>query len=728
MKLLLIVTLFALSLGPLAKDPPPTTQGAPADGQPQVSGPQGIGEAPLDTCDCPEIEALSTDVRAILEEAYRNQGEVPPFSFDEFTVTLAIQLMSEAQEDCLGVLSGSGARAQLEEWDALAQALPQAQLFDNNGVALPGSHVSLFREATTEGRTMIYHATINGERRAFILRRDENAQVTVEMLYLQTPLEELDLNGEDPNAPFTPPPFDPLLQVQTGPQGIQMERGVVTDDGHLLRFRAVAHEMPGYHPSQDSYQFSAGTTLTYGLDGPASIPQGPGMPSNPTGRELELEANVGQHRHADGTLLNETYDASFTYRDPDRELSFGVTGDERQGDRYNLSFGNAGPGGQGIQQVVQQGTVTRPDLFRLDEDELSFGELPTGVFGQENPFASPVAGLPECSEENTEEIEGVDCEETSPWSYHLEASGSMGSELDRYSFGVAHETEERTSFLVGDADLTMERYNLRGGTATDDTRLSFNLDQNPYAGLDGSVFLERDHETEEGDQQNLTFGLTRDEDFRGDVVHGASFDFTERSAVEETDLGNGFTLSTEERRQYGIEATEDGEVTLGASTFYGETYHLDVQGRGPAEVASYSNQTLATVTFNREGDYSALAMLGEAEMDPFGVRSWEIGLMHTEEGDGRATQGRLRITDSEGVFETPCQVVDLEDLYVQEGGQTFRCRLRISDEEGRRRVEMGFNAQRQLGDRGQLNREVLFVINPDGTTATRARLGAEIQF
>jgi hypothetical protein len=121
---------------------------------------------------------------------------------------------------------------------------------------------------------------------------------------------------------------------------------------------------------------------------------------------------------------------------------------------------------------------------------------------------------------------------------------------------------------------------------------------------------------------------------------------------------------------------------------------------------------------------------------------WEVGLMHTEEGGERATQGRLRIADSEGVFETPCQTIDLEaststagirpgpmrDIYVQEGDQTFRCRLRVSDIEGRRLVEMGFNAQRQLENGGQLNRELLFVISPDGSTTTQARLGTQINF
>jgi hypothetical protein len=84
MKLVLILSLFSF-LGlfsfekTLAKDPPPTTQaqGQPLGGEPQMTGPQGVGEAPLDTCNCPEVEVLSMDVRSILEEAYRNQGVVP---------------------------------------------------------------------------------------------------------------------------------------------------------------------------------------------------------------------------------------------------------------------------------------------------------------------------------------------------------------------------------------------------------------------------------------------------------------------------------------------------------------------------------------------------------------------------------------------------------------------------------------------------------------------------
>ena len=333
-----------------------------------------IGEQPLDVCNCPEIEELSLSVRGILEEAYANQGELPPFSFDEFTVTLALQLQAETSSSCLETIAGdprsfaaAGARGE--------NLFPEHSILDAQGNPVPGVGLLNYREATLSGRYAVFHAMVNGEPQVFVLRRNEDGQVTVTSHIPRLEVEALDF-GPEPGRVDVFRPNDLIISGSqeiienpaTGEELVRGERRIQrTFDGrHNLQFSGT---LAG-DEAADTLSLGAGTLLSFDIDGrndtgaTADEIANPNNPGPVAGTDLELRAQVsGTLSATTGELLQReiSYGATL-YGDDDRAFRFDVDETLYSDPRYQLQYGNAGEGGEVINGVIASGMIQRPSI------------------------------------------------------------------------------------------------------------------------------------------------------------------------------------------------------------------------------------------------------------------------------------------------------------------------------------------------------------------------------
>ncbi|MCF8060669.1 MAG: hypothetical protein K9K67_15305 [Bacteriovoracaceae bacterium] len=659
----------------------------------------------IDVCDCPELENLSGDVSDILEQAYANQGEVPPFSFDQFNLTLAIQLDADTAQTCI---------------DQLTENLGSVETVSEDIPVLP-NQLQLFRQASLEGRIMVYRAQVEGENRIFVLRRNEEGDVTVESfvdptIVAETPLEVV-------------PPADPSIRVETRDNGLSFGRVLPTDGGHLvetrLGFTCQGRPRPDGTCEANSVVFNGGATLTFGLDGPVD----PNTPA--TGREIELSADVEDSLALDGSRLNREVTAGAIYRDRDQELRFNITDDDYSDPRYSFQFGNAGADGQEITAVRNNLGVLRPELFRLSADGTSpAGSSSSGGKGAPVPVEGDLSVTPSGDDSL----------------YHFSITGEPGERPETLGFGLAEREGAESRYLLGSADFRSETYELAFGAGDADSRFNFEVDRSLYGGVDTSFLFQSERPLEEGDgTRRLTFGHAYDGQPNAEGVHTLSADVVDQRVAEGEAYANGDARRVNETTQRGFEYSSDNRVVLTYGRAVTETQIREgVPLRGPngeqagtqdIEIGSSSFRQLISLSMGEDSEYGLDALIESERRTGLHSAGYSLGISVADGERGRSGSAFVEITDSRGVLRSPCTEVSAE-VTVSEGYSPGRgsvprpngagtdglaCRFRYTNLNGQATQEFLVSRDQRLSDGSFLTQEYGFL--RDHTGETRPFLG-----
>ncbi|MCR9203416.1 MAG: hypothetical protein NXH75_02490, partial [Halobacteriovoraceae bacterium] len=646
-----------------------------------------LGELPLNVCDCPEIESLALDMREVLEEAYSNEGQIPPFSFDEFNITLAIQLESAPARPCLESILENPASFYADEGEedsSPENPFPPHIVLDANGQQVPNATFMYYREAALSGRYVVIHAEVNGEARVFLLQRNEQGETSVTS-YRPTPTIEglvidpstdfgLALNGPSPTAipqEDSPPPTEGLL-VQTnaavsedpftGQELVQGRYGVERTFTGPQRELSFSGMLEG-NEIQDTLTVSVGTTLSFDTDGQRLDDEGNLITTGETGsgQDVELRASaLERYSMTTGDLL-------------DRELSYGVTlfGEENRALRfdideglyrdpvYDLEYGNAGADGEAIQGVVQSLAISRPSLA------FNGGQTPQASSGSKG--GGPEDATPASS--GTQERGPIN-----EHLFHLGVTGEVGEDPASFDLAFAQTGSEETSYLTYQGNLEADTTSFALGQGNEDARFNLSLNNTPHRTIGSLMYQwDNDGETEEEADVIHTLGLGHEASERRGDVTTLSYD---REAISsgETPLEDGGTLTTVERTVLGAEADTEGAITLsyGTSLRQGQVVQVplrDAEGNltgntSPQELATDEREFETSLTILEDG-YSVTGSFSESigsiivDGDPTNFTGYSMGLAHSEQGGREQTTAELTLSDSEGVLGTPCENVSL---------------------------------------------------------------------
>ena len=649
-------------------------------------------ESGLDVCDCPEIESLSREVASILEQTYEDQEEVPPFSFDQFNLTLAIQLDSTTPRNCL---------------DQFTEALSPQEEEAPDLSGLP-DQLQFYRQAGLEGRIMVYHAEVDGVDRVFILRRNEDGEVTVEsfdapQVALESPEEVV-------------PPVDPTYRIERRDNGLTYGRVLPTDGGNLVETRLgfTCHGRQNIDGTCDasSVAFNGGATLTYGLDGPVD----PNAP--PSGRELQFSADVTETFSVDGTRLNRQLETGVAYTDDDQAYRFNITDDEHTVPRYDFQLGNAGLNGHNITGVRGDLAIQRPELFRLTADGSS--QAPAGGGKGEPPVPSQ---------------EGLNGPQPGVVSlHHFGLAGEFDGGPERLTFGLAERDGEESSYLLGSADFRSEHYELNLGAGDSESRFNFELDQSLYGGLDSTFLIQRERELEEG-TRTLTFSHEYDGQPEAPGIHTLSADIVDQRTTE-GEYTNGDTRRVIVADQRGIELSSEGSVVLTFGQAVTET-----QIREDRDVAFSSYTHLISASAGPDSEFGIDALIASEQGSILDSQGYTIGVSLSEEESGRSASTYAVLTNSRGVFGSPCSELSAEATISEgftrgrelpqaprgAGPDGLACRFRYTDRDGRISQELLISRNQQFDGGGYLTEEYGFLRRPNGDTAGVLSIRGEIQ-
>jgi hypothetical protein len=664
-------------------------------------------ESGLDVCDCPEIESLSREVASILEQTYEDQEEVPPFSFDQFNLTLAIQLDSTTPTNCL---------------DQFTEALsPQEE--EAPDLSMLPDQLQFYRQAGLEGRIMVYHAEVDGVDRVFILRRNEDGEVTVESF--DAPQVAIE------NPEEIVPPVDPTYRIERRDNGLTYGRVLPTDGGNLvetrLGFTCQGRQNIDGTCDASSVAFNGGATLTFGLDGPVD----PNAP--PSGRELEFSADVTETYSVDGTRLNRQLATGVTYTDDDRAYSLNITDDEHTVSRYDFQGGNAGLNGHNITGVRGELAIQRPELFHLTPDGSSSGP-PSGGGKGEPP-------VPSDGELNGPQPGVVSL-------YHFGLTGEFDGGPERLTFGLAERDGEESNYLLGSADFRSEHYELNLGAGDSESRFNFELDQSLYGGLDSTFLTQREIELEEG-TRTLTFSHEYDGQLEEPGIHTLSADRVDQRTTE-GEYTNGDTRRIIVADQRGIELSSEGRVVLSFGQAVTETQIREgVPVRGPGgeqagtqdiDVAFSSYTHLISASAGPDSQFGIDALIASEQGTGFDSQGYTIGVSLSEEESGRSASTYAVLTNSRGVFGSPCSELSAEATISEgftrgrelpqaprgAGPDGLACRYRYTNTDGQVSQEFLISRHQQFPGGGYLTQEYGFLSRPNGNTEGVLNIRGEI--
>lgn len=656
-----------------------------------------LGEQTLDVCDCPEIEQLSSDMREILEEAYANQGEIPPFSFDQFTVSLAIQVQAETPSGCLESIleSPENLLAQLPTEIPSENPMPRHLVLDARGRVVTDATLMSYREAALEGRYVVIRAEINGELQTFLLQRNEDGEVTVTN-YRPSPVV---MGFEiDPTRDYDHPLINPLTPRQELPETsvtIQTQTPATTwldprtgEEFVQARYQferrstGPRHELTytgfleGNEP-QDVLTVGAGATLSYDIDGTYLNEEGELSRTGEamSGHDLELRVSAQERRFmSTGELFERdlSYGATL-FGDDNRALSFDIDHGLYGDPTYDLEYGNAGRHGQDIEAVIGGLTIARP---QAGTSGAPMAPMVTG--GQPGPSAGKGGGPAPLAPGPGLEF-GAGPAERGPLNqdlFHLGVGGTIGESPTELSF--SHATTEGTStrYLAVARSLDEDRTSLRLGAGDEDSRLNFNLEDNPHM-TSASLLRQWQGETptDEDTEVTHTLGLSYQERAFQQGVSTLSYD-RETLETDTLQLEGDVTLRESERRVLSAQATTEGTLTLSFDSSLTRDYSMPIplrdeddrpiEGTRPYQFGTYERSYGGALEILEDGysvsgafseEFGSLPNPETGEMAR--TLGYSIDLSLAEENDQVRTVAELTLMDSEGFLGSPCETVSL---------------------------------------------------------------------
>ena len=709
-----------------------------------------IGEQPLDICNCPEIEELSLSVRGILEEAYANQGELPPFSFDEFTVTLALQLQAETSSSCLETISEDPLAFSAAGGGA-SNPFPEHSILDAQGNPIPGLGMLNYREATLSGRYAVFHAEVNGDPQVFVLRRNEDGQVTVSSHVPRLNVEALDF-GPEPGRVNVFRPNDLVISGSqqivenptTGEEFLSGERRIQrTFDGrHNLQFSG---ELAG-NEAADTLSFGAGTVLSFDIDGrndtgaTADEFEDPNNPGPVAGTELELRAEVsGTLSATTGDLLQRelSYGATL-FGDDNRALRFDVDETLYTDPRYQLQYGNAGDEGELIDGVISLGSIQRPSINGAG---VSLSGGGSGGKGEDTAAAASVEGglAPQAPDDGN--------------LFHLGVTGEFDENPSAFEFSLAQTDGEDFRYLSFDRDIDRDSFSLLAGAGDEDSRFNFQLDESVYGGRDASALYQwgADLPEEREGSREYTLGVSHDGNPYGDDVTELSFDV----AQSETETGayiNGDQRMITDRRVFNGEVATDGSALLSFESVTREGQVREIVQRNPdgspggmssEEVAHYERAFGTSLELLEGSGYTVAGHFSETYGSALGTEGYQIGLSHTEVRDGTVTSAELSLVDSEGVAGSPCESLDMVFTLSEYDGRApagaspgggfgqsggTQCGVHLQRTNGFDHYSAFYRDSEQIGTSGVLSQQFTVGNRQNGESFADANIGFNMTF
>lgn len=609
-------------------------------------------DSPTDVCDCPEIEGLSLDIRAILEEAYANQGEIPPFSFDEFNLLLAIQMSAESTQPCQESIL-----ANIDNFLPEEEPMPQHIFLDELGRTIPNGFIMNYREASLQGRLVVFRGEVNGEPRTFVLRRNDDGEVTVSSHRPNLNIESLNF---EPIQEMPSPTMDGLvvensgsltLDPRNGQEGTQgrynLTRTLETTNGNTLQFRGTleGNELDG---RSGIVTFGAGTTLSYDVDGYNETGSGP------NGVDLELRANISErYEMGSGDLIDRdlSYGATL-FGSEDTALSLDINERTYTDPTYNLQFGNAGREGQDIIAVRNAYSISGTSA------------------GNGGPSSSEGKGGTE--EEVPDEIE----QDRGPLNqdlFHLGVGGLVGEEPREYSFMFAQTDEERGLYFTAYRNISSDALSLTGGGGTQDRRLNFSFDENPDSTTGSLAYQWQDSDPDRQVTQIISADF-RQNPRDGEVTNlGYQREVVESETLEfEGDITASERITTTSGGQIGsngtLTLTYDRSLTRDLSMPIPMRDEDDRPIEGstvPYQFGSYEREMSGSFELMEDGDYTISGAFSEqigylpdrnsGEMR--NIRGYSIGLTVAEQDGESQTSAELTLLNSDGVAGTPCETL-----------------------------------------------------------------------
>lgn len=615
----------------------------------------------IDVCECEGVESLSVSVRAILENLYSQQGEVPPIDLDEFNISLALQLSADTVQGCIGYLG-----RELDQERAIEQGIslpdfPAVRAIGADGELLQ-TRLTQYREAHLNGRIVVIRGEVDGEPRLFVLRRDSDGEMTVETFI--------------PAIPPISPNFGVAMEAGPAPyseQDVALPEPRVnwTVLGTETGLTVTAEATPDAGVDQLTITGriqEQGETYEFGIDADARVND-----------RFEVGAGVTDRRAADGTSLGLDREVRLSYGDLEGDgavtrarISDGAFTDPN----YSLSFGNAGADGQQIRAIQGSLAVRRPEIL----------QLPGQLNGETAPVASSgKGGAPVPTGEEGEE--GLP-DGTGSF-YYGEVEGGLNGEVERLSFGLGENEGDNSRYLWLGRDFAGDGMSLAFGAGNEDRRFTFDIDESLYRGTTGSLLYVTTDGEPDGPERTLTFGYNYDERPRtGDPLHTLTFDAVTVDREEGVYAnGDGRALEIAWQRSLTINSDRDVALTFGRATLETQTREVSgPDGTREEEVASRGTFYAGTIRVEDDGQtYGIDALISTHEETLLSEHERGILVSFTEGANGRAIFAEAFLFDSDGVAGTPCNEVRAE-VRVQENlapPERFHIPERYRPQEGR---------------------------------------------
>lgn len=696
-------------------------------------------------CDCPELEGLSTDVQGILERIYSDQGQIPPLGFDEFNVTLALQVNAAGMnQNCLERMGVALNQEQANEMGIGLPTTDELNIRDEAGNSLD-VRLSYIREASLNGRITVFYGQLNNVDYVFVLRRNLDGEIDIESFPLNENVEEAttdpaaelnQLAGPNPGPPGPPPPppsggkggsppggalpggspgllpgapapldgDEVITRANPRPDGVGVETYIPFEGDASLRLSGDISETRYLDEDleeieESDYRFQLNGELAFGENG--------------------IRAEIVEDRNADGTVISRTTGVG---------LRFGEHGDgevvtdlmlTRQGQEtpgFEFGITDAGPGGQAIDMI--QGSLmvqrpTGPSLFQ-------------GMFTDPNLGFMPAETTPQGEEENY---------------FALEGTGTVRDGLRTVELSFGDIDHEGSQYSILSYDLQREATSFYAGAGDEDSRFNFQLFQSQDEGV--SIGFNHDSLTEleaeeNGDvrRQVLSFQLDR---YPGsEPVAGFSYDRIVAGQETGEPFANGDQRIISDATMVSLDYSTDESGRVQVAVM-GSEQRISPEAQGDPEISQQSYYAHIGAGFEGE-EYGIDAYLQRTHGSFLGEQGVGVGFVASRGPDGERVTFSGTFTNTTGT--TVCNETTISATYRQgftayQPGETplsggapgdfISCNVGYANIDGENSMNFSIDAVRQGRD-GFIRGGVEAILRESDDPTVRINIGGEIRF